>query len=190
MLKIAFVGIEGSGKTWLTNFFAQKYNTSYTHEYGNWYCENILNGYFKNNRFLTTKSDYVKIVDGQIKNNNEVLKKANKVCFFDSDYIFTKYFIDKQYVNWNWIDMFIHEQKINVFIFLEIEEIIIKKKSFVEEDTIQEEANLLLDYYQKLTKTKLIVVHSMDYEEQQYKVEKIVTKLLEKNEKKFHHQNQ
>ena len=65
MYIVAIVGIEGSGKTPLTKFLAEHYQTAYAIEYGDFYCQNVLLGYYQNEHFFTKKSDYVQIVQKQ-----------------------------------------------------------------------------------------------------------------------------
>ena len=181
--KICFVGIEGVGKTWTTQFFAKKFNTHFAMEYGNFYCQEKLGGYFQSNQFLTTKPDFKRIVQGQRKIWKEVIFKSLQqgFCFFDTDHIYTKYFIEKQFSNWIWIDKYIQQQPIDLFIFLKSSQIVKKKQNLIQEGKINEETQILLNYYQFFVSDKLVVVETNDYQEREKKVFQVIQDFLIKN---------
>ena len=184
MLKICLVGVEGVGKTWLTKFLAQHFQTHFAIEYGDFYCKNVLNGYMDSGIFLTTKDDFIKIVHGQRQLWTETITKSQKqgFCFFDTDHVYTKYFIDKQFANWNWVDQYIKVQPIDLFIFLKSDQVFIRSQNLITKQTIVRETTLLLQYYRKwVTSEKLIVVETNDYSKRHHEVATIVQKYLTKN---------
>ena len=185
MYTICFVGVEGVGKTWVTQFFAKHFQTYFAIEYGNFYCQTILQGYFRSGTFLTKKDDFVKIVKQQQQIWMETINRSQKLgfCFFDTDLIYTKYFIDKQFKNWNWIDSFLQKQPIDLFIFLKSDQVVIKKDSLITSDTITQETEALLTYYRKwVPPSKLIIIESNDYSQRQFLIKEVIQKHLQRHD--------
>lgn len=181
-LVIAFVGIEGVGKTWATNFFTKKYQTFMAKEYGNWYIKNILKNYYdaKTHRFLTTKKDFFAIVEHQQAIWKETLAKAaaQRVCFFDTDFIYTKYFIDKQFYNWNWIDFFLPHQPIDLFIFIDSIDVKTKAINLLKPEYALQEKQVLFNYYQRFACSKIVKVRGRNYQTRILKIAKIIANFL------------
>ena len=153
--RIAIVGMEGAGKTVLTNQLKQHFQTFATFEYGFWYCSQILGGYYQHHdqQFLTQKTDFgVIIANTQFQMNQIIIQAQNaskSVCFFDTDLIFTKYFINLQFPEWSWINQFLATQPIDIFVFLAPKNFATKPLDYHATTTKSLASQTLLQYYVK-----------------------------------------
>jgi HTH-type transcriptional repressor of NAD biosynthesis genes len=79
------------GKSTITKYLAKIFNTSWSEEYGRTYTESVLFG----NDELFTKEDFEIIAKRQHDIDLETMKNSNKICFFDSDALITKFYLDR-----------------------------------------------------------------------------------------------
>ena len=69
-----------AGKTTLTKYLAKIFYTSWSEEYGRYYSRDHLGG----NESIFTEHDFIKIAQIQKQYDEEALRTANKICFFDT----------------------------------------------------------------------------------------------------------
>lgn len=91
-LKVVLFGPESTGKSTLAQQLASYYNTVYVPEYSRIYAEMQL----LCNKPLT-KEDVVDIAHGQLKLETELVPKANKILFCDTDLLETKVYSEMYY---------------------------------------------------------------------------------------------
>ena len=89
--KVLIAGSESCGKSTITKYLAKIFNTSWSEEYGRTYTESVLFG----NDELFTKEDFEIIAKRQHDIDLETMKNSNKICFFDSDALITKFYLDR-----------------------------------------------------------------------------------------------
>ncbi len=77
MIKIAITGPEASGKSELSKKLAAHFQTSFAPEFAREFLEKSNGAY--------NFDDLDQIARGQIANEEDALKKASQVCFFDTD---------------------------------------------------------------------------------------------------------
>lgn len=93
IVKVVLFGPESTGKTTLSKQLARHYNTVWVPEYAREYLQNKWN----NKRKTCENSDLVPIAIGQIKLENELAKKADKVLICDTDLLETKVYSEEYY---------------------------------------------------------------------------------------------
>jgi len=93
ILKIVLFGPESSGKTTLSIKLAHHYNTVWVAEYARAYLQNKWN----NERKTCENSDLLPIAIGQMKLENKLVKKADKVLICDTDLLETKVYSEEYY---------------------------------------------------------------------------------------------
>lgn len=93
VIKIVLFGPESTGKTTLSNHLARHYNTVWVPEYAREYLQNKWNNYRK----TCENSDLLPIAIGQIKLENELAKKTDKVLICDTDLLETKVYSEEYY---------------------------------------------------------------------------------------------
>lgn len=92
ILKIVLFGPESTGKSTLAQQLAQQYNTVFVPEYSRIYAEmQLLCGK------ELTQDDVVEIANGQLKLETELITKANKILFCDTDLLETKVYSEMYY---------------------------------------------------------------------------------------------
>lgn len=92
ILKIVLFGPESTGKSILAQQLAQQYQTVFVPEYSRIYAEmQLLCGK------SLTKEDVLEIAAGQLKLETELLTKANKILFCDTDLLETKVYSEMYY---------------------------------------------------------------------------------------------
>ena len=84
-IKIVLFGPESTGKSSLTKFLASHYKTYYVEEFARQYLQEKWDNFGK----VCEKQDLIPIAKGQIKNENIMSKKANRVLFCDTDLLTT-----------------------------------------------------------------------------------------------------
>lgn len=178
MKTIAIVGIEGIGKTRMVNFLCQKYNAFSVIEYGSWYCKNILKSYYDGKVFSTTKKDFKIIIEKQKKLYQEAFSKKTKVIFFDTDLIYTRYFIDAQFPKWNILNQELGQQRIDHYFFLQQPQIIKKENSLIKYHDHRKENKRLLALYRKHVNDKLIIIDDDNFCEAKKTIINLLTKIL------------
>jgi NadR type nicotinamide-nucleotide adenylyltransferase len=93
IIKVVLFGPESTGKTTLSNHLARHYNTVWVPEYAREYLQNKWN----NHRKTCENSDLVPIAIGQMKLENDLAKKADKVLICDTDLLETKVYSEEYY---------------------------------------------------------------------------------------------
>lgn len=93
IIKIVLFGPESTGKTTLSNQLARHYNTVWVPEYAREYLQNKWN----NERKTCENSDLLPIAIGQMKLENKLAKKADKVLICDTDLLETKVYSEEYY---------------------------------------------------------------------------------------------
>lgn len=91
--KIVMYGPESTGKTTLARHLARYYNTVWVPEYARDYLQNKWN----NERKTCENSDLLPIAIGQMKLENELALKADKVLICDTDLLETKVYSEEFY---------------------------------------------------------------------------------------------
>ena len=93
IVKVVLFGPESSGKTTLSKLLARHYNTVWVREYARDYLQNKWN----NERKTFENSDMLPIAEGQMKSENELALKADKVLICDTDLLETKVYSEEFY---------------------------------------------------------------------------------------------
>ena len=93
IIKVVLFGPESSGKTTLSKLLARHYNTVWVPEYARDYLQNKWN----NERKTCEISDMLPIAEGQIKSENYLALKADKVLICDTDLLETKVYSEEFY---------------------------------------------------------------------------------------------
>lgn len=84
-IKIVLFGPESTGKSSLAKLLASHYKTHYVEEYARQYLQKKWDNFGK----ICEKQDLIPIAKGQIKNENIMSKKANRILFCDTDLLTT-----------------------------------------------------------------------------------------------------
>lgn len=92
ILKIVLFGPESTGKSTLAKQLAEHYQTVFVPEYSRIYAEMQLLC-----KQPLTKDDVVEIAEGQLKLEIELMSKANKILFCDTDLLETKVYSEMYY---------------------------------------------------------------------------------------------
>jgi len=93
IVKVVIFGPESTGKTTLSNQLARYYNTVWAPEYAREYLQDKWNNYRKTCEDI----DIIPIAEGQMKLENELAKKADKVLICDTDLLETKVYSQEYY---------------------------------------------------------------------------------------------
>jgi len=93
IIKVVLFGPESTGKTTLSKHLARHYNTVWAPEYAREYLQNKWN----NERKTCENSDLIPIAIGQMKLENELAKKADKILICDTDLLETKVYSEVFY---------------------------------------------------------------------------------------------
>jgi NadR type nicotinamide-nucleotide adenylyltransferase len=93
LVKIVLFGPESSGKTTLSRHLARYYNTVWAPEFAREYLQKKWN----NERKTCEKEDLIPIAIGQMKLENKLAKKADKVLICDTDLLETKVYSEEYY---------------------------------------------------------------------------------------------
>ncbi|MBK8193853.1 MAG: AAA family ATPase [Lewinellaceae bacterium] len=80
--RIALVGPESCGKSYLAAYLATHFNTVFVEEYGRTYCEKF--------GMDLTELDFAHIAGGQLYREDEMAKQARDVLFCDTELIVTQ----------------------------------------------------------------------------------------------------
>lgn len=89
--KIAIVGPESSGKTFLAEKLAAHYNCLWVPEYARGYLEKFTKPY--------TKEDVEKIAQGQIEAEDNAAKRSKSLLFCDTNLLVIKIWMEHKYGN-------------------------------------------------------------------------------------------
>lgn len=93
IVKVVLFGPESTGKTTLSKQLARHYHTVWTPEYAREYLQDKWNNYRK----TCTEEDLIPIAKGQMKMENDLVKKADKVLICDTDLLETKVYSQEYY---------------------------------------------------------------------------------------------
>jgi len=93
IIKIVLFGPESTGKTTLSSQLARHYNTVWAPEYAREYLQDKWN----NERKTCENSDLIPIAIGQMKLENKLAKKADRVLICDTDLLETKVYSSTYY---------------------------------------------------------------------------------------------
>ena len=93
IIKVVLFGPESTGKTTLSLQLAEHFNTVWAPEYARKYLQNKWN----NERKTCENSDLIPIAIGQMKSENELAKKADKILICDTDLLETKVYSESYY---------------------------------------------------------------------------------------------
>lgn len=107
--RIVLIGAESTGKTELSAYLSQQFNTVWVPEYAREYIENLTRHYNYN--------DVEHIATKQIELEKTFSRIANKVLFYDTYLIITKIWFKLVFNKMpNWIDKKIKESQIDLFL--------------------------------------------------------------------------
>ena len=87
--KIAIIGPECTGKSELSEYLAQHFNTVWVTDYARTYLDNLNSPY--------TETDLVKIAHGQIRLEDEWIAEANRVLICDTNLLVIKVWSNYKY---------------------------------------------------------------------------------------------
>ena len=93
IVKIVLFGPESTGKTTLSKQLARHYNTVWVPEFARGYLQDKWN----NERLTCEHSDLLPIAIGQMKLENELATKADKILICDTDLLETKVYSEEFY---------------------------------------------------------------------------------------------
>ena len=93
IIKVVIFGPESTGKTTISQQLARYYNTVWVPEYAREYLQDKWN----NHRETCTNDDLIPIAEGQMKLENELAKKADKILICDTDLLETKVYSQEYY---------------------------------------------------------------------------------------------
>ncbi len=93
IIKVVLFGPESTGKTTLSHQLANHYNTVWAPEFAREYLQEKWNNEHK----TCEQKDILPIAFGQMKLENELAKKANKILICDTDLLETKVYSEEFY---------------------------------------------------------------------------------------------
>ena len=93
IIKVVLFGPESTGKTTLSKQLARHYNTVWVPEYAREYLQDKWN----NQRKTCETHDLIPIAEGQMKLENELARKADRVLICDTDLLETKVYSEEYY---------------------------------------------------------------------------------------------
>ncbi|QXP73418.1 ATP-binding protein [Tenacibaculum sp. AHE15PA] len=93
LVKVVLFGPESTGKTTLSGQLARYYSTVWTPEFAREYLQEKWN----NERKICEQKDIIPIAEGQIKLENDLSLKADKVLICDTDLLETKVYSEEYY---------------------------------------------------------------------------------------------
>lgn len=93
IVKVVLFGPESTGKSTLSKQLARHYNTVWASEYAREYLQDKWN----NERKTCENSDLLPIAIGQMKLENELAEKADKILICDTDLLETKVYSEEYY---------------------------------------------------------------------------------------------
>jgi len=93
IVKVVIFGPESTGKTTISQQLARHYNTVWVAEYAREYLQDKWN----NTRKTCENDDLIPIAEGQIRLENDLAKRADKVLICDTDLLETKVYSQEYY---------------------------------------------------------------------------------------------
>jgi len=140
IFRVALIGPESSGKSFLCQELAEHYNTCWVPEYARTYIENLGRSY--------TKDDVLHCAAMQLKLEDELMSKANKILFCDTEMINYKIWMEDVYDHCpDWIEDEIRTRSYDLFLLTNYD------LPFVD-DPVRENADRR-EYFFELYKTEL-----------------------------------
>ena len=110
--RIALIGPESSGKTTLAGQLAEHYKTIWVPEYAREYMEKLNRAY--------TADDILIIAKEQLRIEEELISKANKLLFIDTEFIIAKIWCEDIFGSCpEWILNNIEEKKYDLYLLTE-----------------------------------------------------------------------
>jgi HTH-type transcriptional repressor of NAD biosynthesis genes len=119
IVKVVLFGPESTGKTTLSRHLARYYNTVWTPEFARAYLQKKWN----NERKTCEKEDLLPIAIGQMKLENKLAKRADKVLICDTDLLETKVYSEEFYDNFvdERLDKAARENQYNLYLLTYID---------------------------------------------------------------------
>lgn len=161
--RVLITGTESCAKTTLTAMLAKVFYTSWSLEYGRYYSKECLGG----NESVFDQSDFEKIAWKQAQQDEEALRTANRIVFFDSDAVVTQYYCNL-YTGWSnpRIEHFVNPQKYDAVLLMSptvpwVDDGLRFKSS--QEERYRLHDQLLFMYKDRGFKDKIIKIESPDY---------------------------
>ena len=112
--KIAITGTESTGKSRLASELAGYYHTIFVPEYARGYIDRLDRPY--------NQEDILEIAKGQIREEEDCLKKADRLLFCDTELIVTKIWSEVKYGNCHpWILQKIIDNPYDLFLLCDID---------------------------------------------------------------------
>lgn len=96
IIKVVMFGPESTGKTTLSGQLARYYNTVWAPEYAREYLQDKWNEEKK----TCEPKDLLPIAEGQIRIENKLTKRANKILICDTDLLETKVYSEAYYIGY------------------------------------------------------------------------------------------
>lgn len=93
IVRVVLFGPESTGKTTISRHLARHYNTVWVREFARQYLQDKWN----NERKTCEHSDLLPIAKGQMKLENDLAKKADKILICDTDLLETKVYSEEFY---------------------------------------------------------------------------------------------
>ncbi|MEH0155447.1 AAA family ATPase [Limibacter armeniacum] len=119
--KVVLYGAESSGKTTLSKQLARHYNTVWNPEFSRGYLEAKYRNSFlyKQGDPVVGQEDKVPIALGQMATEDEMLEKANKVVFYDTNIVMTKVYYDYYLKDkCEWLEQELQQRKYDLYLLL------------------------------------------------------------------------
>jgi len=88
--RVLVTGTESCGKTTLVKYLAKIFHTSWSEEEGRYYSERYLGG----NEDVFQPHDFSRIAHQQMLVDEDTMRNANRICFFDSDATVTQFYCE------------------------------------------------------------------------------------------------
>jgi len=113
--RVLITGTESCAKTTLVKYLGKIFHTSWSEEYGRYYSAEYLGG----NDNLLCIEDFENIAWRQSNQDNDALKGANKIVFFDSDAVVTQFYCEMYTGQSNpLVENFVDPQKYDVVLMM------------------------------------------------------------------------
>lgn len=113
--RVLITGTESCGKTTLAKYLGKIFHTSWSEERGRYFSTENLG----RNDSLFSVDDFAEIAWQQVSHDKEVLKTANRVCFFDSDAVVTQYYCEMYTGQTNpMVERFVDSQKFDLVLLM------------------------------------------------------------------------
>jgi len=114
--RILVTGTESCAKSTLVKYLAKIFHTSWSEEYGRYYSKDYLGG----NESLFQLADFHKVAGIQHAQDEQALKGANRICFFDTDAVVTQYYCELYLGQPNpMVETFVDPQKYDLVLMME-----------------------------------------------------------------------